>query len=124
MIHPRFAQSVVSHCDTVVTFGANRAGEAVVHLRGEYDRTNVSALASRLSGAIASGDGDVVVDLAGVQFMDASTISVLVEASAFLGHRSRILWLRSPSKFGRRLLDVCGLGDLVEVTCDRLMLSA
>ncbi len=121
MIQDRSTPSAASHSDTVVRFGVSRT---VVHLRGEYDRTNASALASQLSGAIAARDSDVIVNLGGVKFMDASTISVLVVASAFLARRSRTLLLRSPSKFGRRLLDMCGLSDLVEVTSDRLMLSA
>ncbi len=115
MIHDRSPRDSASHPDTMVTFDADRAGLAVVHLRGEYDHTNVSALARQLAGAIAGCDGDVAIDLADVAFMDSSTISALDEAGAFLGLRSRSLMLRSPTTFGRHLLDVSGLGALIEV---------
>lgn len=89
-------------------------GMTVVWLRGEHDVSTRPELARSLAGAIALDRNDLVVDLSEVQFLDASTIGVLVAAREFLRARSRSLALRSPSKFARRLLDVCGLGDLVE----------
>lgn len=85
-----------------------------VVLRGEYDLASVPALTELLARAIAVDDADLVVDLAQVQFMDASILGVLVRADDFLGRRSRSLWLRAPSRMARRLLEICGLTGLLD----------
>jgi anti-anti-sigma factor len=63
-------------------------------------------LRERLDVAIRRGD-DLIVDLSGVRFMDASTIGVIVSACALIRERSGSLTIQSPSPFARRLLDVC-----------------
>ena len=59
-------------------------------------------------------DADVVVDLSGVEFMDASTVGTIVRTRNLLGSRSRSLTLRSPSSCARRVLHACHLAALVE----------
>jgi anti-anti-sigma factor len=86
----------------------------VVWLRGEHDVSTVDALSETLAGAMAIGDCDLVVDLSEVEFMGAATIGVLVRARELLQSRSRSLVLRSPSRCARRILDLCGQGDLLE----------
>jgi anti-anti-sigma factor len=86
----------------------------VVWLRGEHDVSTVDALSETLAGAMALDDCDLVVDLSEVQFMGAATIGVLVRARELLQSRSRSLVLRSPSRCARRILDLCGQGDLLE----------
>jgi anti-anti-sigma factor len=90
------------------------AGRAVVWLRGEHDISTVAALAETMARAIAVGDADVVVDLRGVQFMDAATVGVIIRAREFLRLRSRSLRLRSPSTRARHVFDLCGLADLLD----------
>lgn len=85
----------------------------VVWLRGEYDLASVPALAEVLARAMAIDDADLFVDLAQVQFMDASTVDVLVRAHAFLDQRSRSLWLQAPSGPAARVLEVCELMHVV-----------
>jgi anti-anti-sigma factor len=86
----------------------------VVWLRGEHDVSTVAALSDTLAGAMAIDDCDLVVDLSEVEFMGAATIGVLVRARELLQSRSRSLVLRSPSSCARRILDLCGQGDLLE----------
>ena len=86
----------------------------VVWLRGEHDVSTVAALSETMAGAMALDDCDLVVDLSEVQFMGAATIGVLVRARELLHSRSRSLVLRSPSRCARRILDLCGQGDLLE----------
>jgi anti-anti-sigma factor len=86
----------------------------VVWLGGEHDVSTVDALSETLAGAIAIDDCDLVVDLSEVQFMGAATIGVLIWARELLQSRSRSLVLRSPSRCARRILDLCGQGDLLE----------
>jgi anti-anti-sigma factor len=63
-----------------LTFPAPAADRTVVWLRGEHDVSTVSALSQTMARAIALDDGDLVVDLSGVQFMDAATVGVIVRA--------------------------------------------
>jgi anti-sigma B factor antagonist len=81
----------------------------VVWLRGEHDMSTLSGLWEIVARAIAFDDGDVVIDLSAVDFMDASTIGVLVRARTILAERSRSLTLRSPSTRAVRVLDLCGV---------------
>ena len=111
---PTESSSVARGGRRVTEPGQRDATPTDVWLRGEYDVASVPALAEVLASAIAADDADVVVHLDKVQFMDASTIGVLVRAAEFLGRRSRSLWLRSPSSMARRLLEICGLTDLLD----------
>lgn len=80
-----------------------------VWLQGEHDVSTVGELCQILAPAIARDDADVLLDLSGVQFMDAATVGVIVRAHTLLRPQSRSLVLRSPSRCARRVLDVCGL---------------
>jgi anti-sigma B factor antagonist len=86
----------------------------VVWLSGEHDLSTLDALSETLARAFALDDADVVLDLSGVQFMGAATIDVIVRAKGVLDLRSRALTLRSPSESAQRVVDLCGLADLVE----------
>jgi anti-sigma B factor antagonist len=81
----------------------------VVSLRGEQNMNTAIDLAKALAAASAVGDGDVVVDLSKVQFMDAAIITALVRGRNILRSQSRALVLRAPSGFAGRLLHLCGL---------------
>jgi anti-sigma B factor antagonist len=87
----------------------------VVWVDGEHDMGTVAALSAAMADAIAR-DADVVVDLSGVEFMDASTLSVIVGARRFLGVRSRCLMVRAPSRYAQRILELCGLAGLVDAS--------
>jgi anti-anti-sigma factor len=86
----------------------------VVGLSGEHDLSTVDAFSQTLARVFALDDGDVVLDLSGVQFMGAATIDVIVRAKDALDLRSRVLTLRSPSVSAQPVVDLCGLADLVE----------
>ncbi len=86
----------------------------VVWLQGEHDVYTVDALSETLAGAMALDDCDLVVDLSAVEFMGAATVGVLIRTRDVLQSRSRSLVLRSPTRCARRILDLCGQGDLLE----------
>jgi anti-anti-sigma factor len=98
----------------LVAFAERDADRTVVWLQGEHDVSTVAALSEIMARAIALDDADLVVDLSGVQFMGAATVGVIIRARDFLGLRSRSLTLRSPSTCAGRILDVCGVADLLE----------
>jgi anti-sigma B factor antagonist len=81
-------------------------------LVGEIDSYTAPALAERL----ANEPQVLMVDLAGVTFIDSSGLRILVEA-----HRARIdsdasLTLRSPSAAVQRLLEISGLSSHLDVS--------
>lgn len=82
---------------------------SVVWLRGEHDIFTLPGLWETVARAIEFDDADVVVDLSAVDFMDASTIGVLVRARTILAKRSRSLTLRAPSTSAVRVLGLCGV---------------
>ena len=86
----------------------------VVWLQGEQDASTAAGLAEMLAGAAAVGEGDVVVDLSEVQFMDVAIVKVLVRCQELLQSQSRQLLLRAPSRSAQRLLGMCGVLGLVE----------
>jgi len=87
---------------------------AVVWLKGEQDIATVAVLADTLANVTSADDANLIVDLSGVTFMSTATIDELVRARSLLLGLSRNLTLRSPSKCARRVLDLCGLADLIE----------
>jgi anti-sigma B factor antagonist len=93
---------------------SREGGRTVVWLSGECDIATMTALADGLATAMSLDDADLVVDLTEVQFIDASTIGVLVRAHSFLLRRSRRLTLRNPARCVRRVIDILGLADLLD----------
>ena len=95
----------------VVHVGADRA---VVALRGEADASTTATLSFALSRVIASRAGDVVIDLGQLDFVDTATVRVIATAHHLLADQGRTLAVRSPSRLGRRLLDLFDLTHLIE----------
>ncbi len=85
----------------------------VVALQGEADVATLPALTDAFARIIAAGEGDVVVDLARLEFLDTATIRAVVRARAVLAGDGRQLTLRSPSRIAGRVLAVFGLTQLV-----------
>jgi anti-sigma B factor antagonist len=90
-------------------------GRVVVWLEGEQDLFTAPSLHAVLATEILAGGDDLVVDLSGVTFIDGSMLAVLTRDRDILRDRDRCLTVRAPSHCAQRLLDVCGLHDLVEV---------
>jgi anti-sigma B factor antagonist len=90
------------------------AASVVVALRGELDAAALSSLAESFDDAITRDDSDVVIDLAGVEFIGAAWIGAFVRSRADLQAQDRALTLRAPSPVAGRLLDLCGLSYLIE----------
>jgi anti-anti-sigma factor len=93
--------------------GAN-ASRSVVWLRGEYDISTEMDLWHAMAEAMALDEGDLVVDLSAVAFMDAATLGIFIRARNHLRLQCRSLTLRSPSGYARRVLELCGLTDLLD----------
>ncbi|MBK5223934.1 MAG: STAS domain-containing protein [Acidimicrobiia bacterium] len=85
-----------------------------VWLWGEHDTTTVGAVSAALADAAAAGEAHIVVDLRNVTFLDASTVGALVGSRLLLARGDRAMTLRRPSRSARRLLELTGLGEMIE----------
>lgn len=74
----------------------------VITLEGEIDASTVPALSTHL----AATEGDVVVDLSGVSFIDSSGLRALIGAKQAIDERGSSLVLRSPSPSVSRLFEL------------------
>lgn len=101
-----------------IAFAGTDSSRTVVWLRGEHDTASVPALSAAMARAMSLDESDLVVDLSEVEFMDASTIGVILRTREVLLPRNRAISLRSPSSSARRILDVCGLADNLDPRTD------
>jgi anti-anti-sigma factor len=88
---------------------------AVVVVAGEIDLSTVSKLRQTLAHVIAAPRQEVVVDLAAVEFIDASGVGVLVGAAGEAGRAGVKFRLRAPSPSVERVLDLAHLDGALEV---------
>jgi anti-anti-sigma factor len=95
---------------------ANFVGsEAIFTLHGEVDLTTAPELGASIDHAIDQGHRFVVLDLAGLAFMDGSGLDVIENSARRLAKSGGTLTIRSPSAMVRRLLSLVGLLDLVRL---------
>ncbi len=93
-----------------VTFGPH--GEVVVE--GDVDAFSAPVLDQGVSEA-ADGVGDVVVDLARVDFMDSAGLNVFVRHYKPLHADGRRLVVRNASRPVRRAMEICGMATFVDL---------
>jgi anti-sigma B factor antagonist len=84
-------------------------------LRGRLSARTVADVRAALVVAIAAGAGDLVVDISGVQLVDASGLGVLVGAHRLALRSERRLVLRGVPERIERLLAVTHLNRVLTV---------
>lgn len=90
--------------------------QTTLALSGELDPATAPELEARIAElATDPAVTSVVIDLAGVTFLDSSGLRVLVAGRESLRIRSAGLILRDPSRNIRRVLEVSGLTELITV---------
>jgi anti-anti-sigma factor len=90
--------------------------ESVVFaLRGELDPHTAPQLAAAVEQALTDETREVVLDLSGILFVDSSGLRVIISTYRTMTDRDGRFVLRAPSATTRRILDVTGLADLIEV---------
>jgi anti-sigma B factor antagonist len=95
--------------------GAGDAAGAVVLVAGELDFGTAAPLRDALVDLGDRGTTPIVLDLARVDFIDSSGVSLLVQAKQRADAEGSELVLRQPAARVRRVLEVTGLVDLFEV---------
>lgn len=80
----------------------------LVSAGGELDANSAGRLREACDQLFARGHSTVVVDLAGISFIDSSGLSVLIYAYKEANERNGGLTVRSPSAAVTRLLEMTG----------------
>jgi anti-sigma B factor antagonist len=114
----RMLKQQEDRADGLLTVRSNRYGDevVVVSLAGELDRSNV-ATAKLALGVVGADTALLVVDLYELEFLDSSGISMLVELSKDRdGETLRIV--PSPNPEVTRILDLTGIGSLIQIATD------
>jgi anti-anti-sigma factor len=89
---------------------------SVLHLSGELDLTTAPALSVALEDPIRLG-GTIGLDLTELSYMDSTGIREIFNTVRLLGERGRVI-LFNPSPTVRRLIEICGLVDTIDINDD------
>jgi len=89
--------------------------QLVLVLTGELDPHTAPLLRERIDGARTENTAVLVLDIGGLRFIDSSGLRVIIGAHKDMTGRGGRLILRSPTETTRRLLDITGLVDHLEI---------
>jgi anti-sigma B factor antagonist len=90
-------------------------GQAVVALRGEFDLADTPSVASHLIAAVAACGPSVIVDLAGLDAIGYSGLSVLLRVRKWTRRNGGDLLLAAPRQPVQQILKATGLIDVFSV---------
>ena len=82
-----------------------------VRVGGELDVAVAPTLRDHLDLAIAAGSGDVLIDMAGVTFLDSTAVCELVRAHVALCDVGHSLVVADPAPVVTRIFEITGLLD-------------
>jgi anti-anti-sigma factor len=85
-------------------------GHVVVALRGELDLVDAAAVAVAL-GVVAADEPRIIVDLAGLEFIDASGVAALLHGRRHARNAGGDLLLAAPQRLVRRVLAIIWEAD-------------
>ncbi len=91
-------------------------GRGTLRLTGEVDVSNAAWLGETIEGMQRSGASTIVVDMAGLGFIDSSGLHQLVLALRRQRHCDGDLILRAPTPSTLRVLEMVGLNKVFNIT--------
>lgn len=94
-----------------------RVSDDRVHIavRGEIDLYTSPELRSAILKAVETADGEVVVELAEVKYMDSSGVATLVEGLRSAHQHDKIFRLVAPSPQVMKVLELTRLDSVFEI---------
>jgi anti-anti-sigma factor len=103
--------------ETSTSIGTSASGgsEYVIAVTGELDYGTAQQLRAALMTALAAAPGVIVIDLAGVTFLDSTGIGTLVVASRICADMEIELRVHAANPFVARLFHVVGVADLLGI---------
>lgn len=100
------------HGRSPITVKAWAEGDTpVVGLSGELDLTNAERVQSVIGDVVTEGTERLVVEMSKLKFMDSSGLALL----ASVARKVPEIELRNPSPVVRRLIDLTGLAEILNV---------
>jgi anti-sigma B factor antagonist len=90
-------------------------GQAVVALRGQLSLADIPGVASHLIAAVAACGPSVIVDLASLDSIGYSGLSMLLRVRKWTRRRGGDLYLAAPQQPVRHILEATGLIDVFSV---------
>jgi len=88
---------------------------AVVRVSGELDAHRCDVLAAALGEVLDGGISDLVIDAAGLAFIDSSGISTFLDARERVTAGGGTFVLRDPTPAVRRVVEITGLVEALGV---------
>jgi anti-sigma B factor antagonist len=95
--------------------GSTNGGETVVTLGGELEYGTAGQLRSTLLELAQREPSTVALDMAEVEFLDSTGISLLVQAKQRFDAQGARFVLRQPTARVTRVLEVAGVADLFTI---------
>ncbi|MGH2942581.1 MAG: STAS domain-containing protein [Solirubrobacteraceae bacterium] len=95
------------------------AGAHIIRVSGEIHVSTAPEFAQRLSGAIDSGKTAVVLDMAGVEFIDSTGLSVLLNGLRLVTQMHGRLALVCTNPTVLRLFQITSLDTTFDIVDDR-----
>jgi anti-anti-sigma factor len=100
---------------TIVVDVERQGGGALVTVGGELEFGTAAALRTTLIDLAQQGADPVVVDLAALEFIDSTGLSLLVQAKQRFESQGRQFALRNPTHRVMRVLETSGLAELFTI---------
>jgi len=94
-------------------------GVVLVVLAGELDLVSVGQLQSRIADVDLEESAHVVIDLAGLDFVDSTGINALLRSVRNIEARGATAALAAPSPVTRRVFEIARVSQLVHIEDDR-----
>jgi anti-anti-sigma factor len=88
---------------------------AIVRIEGEVEFATAPRLRATLLELAQRGASPVIIDMAGVSFLDSAGISLLVQAKKRLSAADAELVLRAPTASVARVLEISGVAELFRI---------
>ena len=99
-------------------------GDTTVALGGEIDLATAPDLSARLESLVDASEGDITVDFTRVTFLDSTGLVAILRAQHRFGESGRRLKVRNPSRSVRRVLELSGASDVLDVEAPALDAAA
>ena len=89
-------------------------GAVCLGLTGELDLASVSILQAQFK-AMARTEGDLIVDMSGLDYIDSTGAKALLDAHRQLSRTGRRIVLAAVQPMARRIIDVMGLEQAIPI---------
>jgi anti-anti-sigma factor len=95
--------------------GSAQGDQLVLVVSGELDPHTAPLLRDRIDASLTDATTTLVLDVSGLRFIDSSGLRVIIGAHKEMVGRDGRLVLRTPTDTTRRLLDITGLANHIEI---------